>query len=403
MPKYETTKQWVRTGFPQSRKDLISSCFPKADYFIKIMGATDLFISKNKYEHTYSMSKEQDFLPVFNLKVLFIKDSNEENVYDLEVENTHSFLAEGIVVHNCIQDSVLVVKLMEKTQTWVGLTEQASTYNTSIFSIYTQGQQIKVFSQVYKYCLNNNIIVEKDGYVAKEDERYVGAHVFPPEPGLYERVLPFDFASLYPSTIIAYNIDYSTIVFDESIPDSLCHVMEWSDHLFCDHDPKVIRKKQLSDYIETQQYKLKELREKRDKKTNKLCRKEIVDEINKITEEMKPYREERAQVAKTISKNTMCAERRYRFLKEPKGVIPTILQNLLDARANTRKIIKNNKKDISILEDKDKIKDLKLLNNVLDKRQLAYKISANSMYGSMGVKKDICPLCQELCACMVIV
>lgn len=391
MPKYETTKQWVRTGFPQSRKDLISSCFPKADYFIKIMGATDLFISKNKYEHTYSMSKEQDFLPVFNLKVLFIKDSNEENVYDLEVENTHSFLAEGIVVHNCIQDSVLVVKLMEKTQTWVGLTEQASTYNTSIFSIYTQGQQIKVFSQVYKYCLNNNIIVEKDGYVAKEDERYVGAHVFPPEPGLYERVLPFDFASLYPSTIIAYNIDYSTIVFDESIPDSLCHVMEWSDHLFCDHDPKVIRKKQLSDYIETQQYKLKELREKRDKKTNKLCRKEIVDEINKITEEMKPYREERAQVAKTISKNTMCAERRYRFLKEPKGVIPTILQNLLDARANTRKIIKNNKKDISILEDKDKIKDLKLLNNVLDKRQLAYKISANSMYGSMGVKKGYLP------------
>ena len=78
-------------------------------------------------------------------------------------------------------------------QTWVGLTEQASTYNTSIFSIYTQGQQIKVFSQVYKYCLENDIVVEKDGYITKEDERYVGAHVFPPVPGLYERVLPFDF------------------------------------------------------------------------------------------------------------------------------------------------------------------------------------------------------------------
>jgi hypothetical protein len=168
--------------------------------------------------------------------------------------------------------------------------------------------------------------------------------------------------------------------------------MTWADHLNCSHDPKVIRKNELTEYIETQQIKLKELREKRDKKINKLCRQEIVDEINKITEEMKPYREERAQIAKTISKNTMCAERRYRFLKEPKGVIPTILQNLLDARANTRKIMKNNKKEILLLEDnKDKIKDLKLLNNVLDKRQLAYKISANSMYGAMGVKKGYLP------------
>jgi DNA polymerase elongation subunit (family B) len=206
--------------------------------------------------------------------------------------------------------------------------------------------------------------------------------------------------SLYPTTIIAYNIDYSTIVFDESIPDSLCHVMEWSDHLNCEHDPKVIRKNQLSDYIDTQQAKLKELREKRDKKINKLCRQEIVNEINKITEEMKPYREERAQIAKTISKNSMCAERRYRFLKEPKGVIPTILQNLLDARANTRKIIKNNKKEILLLEDnKDKIKDLKLLNNVLDKRQLAYKISANSMYGSWGVKKGYLPFMPGAMSC----
>jgi DNA polymerase elongation subunit (family B) len=96
----------------------------------------------------------------------------------------------------CVQDSLLVMKLFERLNIWVGLTEQATTYNTSIFSIFTQGQQIKVFSQVYKYCLRKNIVVEKDGYVAKEDERYTGAHVFPPVPGLYDRVVPFDFARL---------------------------------------------------------------------------------------------------------------------------------------------------------------------------------------------------------------
>lgn len=104
--------------------------------------------------------------------------------------------AMGIIGRYCMKDSELCIKLMQKMQTWVGLTEMASTCSTGIFSLYTQGQQIKVFSQVYRYCLKNNIVVEKDGYIPKEDERYAGAHVFPPIPGKYDRVLPFDFASL---------------------------------------------------------------------------------------------------------------------------------------------------------------------------------------------------------------
>jgi DNA polymerase elongation subunit (family B) len=75
----------------------------------------------------------------------------------------------------------------------------------------------------------------------------------------------------------------------------------------------------------------------------------------------------------------MCEERHYRFLKEPKGVVPTILQNLLDARKNTRKQIKENIKLIEDIDDNKKIRDIDDLNKVLDKRQLAYKISANSV------------------------
>ena len=131
---------------------------------------------------------------------------------------------------------------MDKLKIWVGLTEMAKTCNVPIFSLYTQGQQIKVFSQVYKYCLDNHIVVEKDGYTVNENERYVGAHVFPPVPGKYHKVVPFDFASLYPTTIIAYNIDYNTFVTDPNIPDHKCHIMELNDCIGCCHDPKVIRK-----------------------------------------------------------------------------------------------------------------------------------------------------------------
>jgi DNA polymerase elongation subunit (family B) len=233
MPKYGTIKEWIRNGFPSIRNDKISSTFPKADFFIKNMGAENFFKYKDKFRHTYSMTKQQNFLPTLNLKVVNIKNTTKKIVYDLEVKNTHSFLAEGVVVHNCMKDSVLVLKLMEKLQSWVGLCEMAKTTNISIFDVFTQGQQRKVYSQLYKFCLYNNIVVEKDAYITKENERYVGAHVFPPVPGNYERVLPFDFASLYPSTIIAYNIDYSTIVNDPSVPDEKCNVMEWPEHLAC--------------------------------------------------------------------------------------------------------------------------------------------------------------------------
>ena len=64
----------------------------------------------------------------------------------------------------------------------------------------------------------------------------------------------------------------------------------------------------------------------------------------------------------------------------------------MDARKNTRKIIKENKEKMNTIEDKNEISNIQLLNSVLDKRQLAYKISANSMYGAMGVKKGYLPL-----------
>lgn len=250
----------------------------------------------------------------------------------------------------CCKDSELVVNLFNKLQTWIGLCEMAKTCNVPIFYLYTQGQQIKVYSQLYKYCMHNDIIVEKDGYIANENEHYQGATIFDPIPGVYDKVLPFDFASLYPSTIIAYNIDYSTLALDSDthIKDSECNVLEWDEHTGCSHD-KTVRK-------------------------------------------IKP-------------KYVLCGHRRFRFLKEPKGVMPTVLQNLLSARENTRKYMKLLKKAKLSESEIETIKqlipsyspetttkeDISALLDVLEKRQLAYKVSANSMYGAMGVSKGYLP------------
>ena len=215
----------------------------------------------------------------------------------------------------CVKDSVLVVKLFNKLKLFYSLQGMANVCRVSIRTLLLRGQQIKVYSQIYQYCTLNQFTVEKPHYPLKENQRFTGAHVFDPQPGIYEFVVPFDFASLYPTTVIAYNIDYSTLV-DESdtIDDSQCHVMEWKDHFDCDHANKVMN----------------------------------------------------------------CTPRRFRFLREPKGILPQIIENLLNARRKTRSIMASETDALARV--------------VLNQQQLAFKVSANSMYGITGVRQGMLPL-----------
>jgi DNA polymerase elongation subunit (family B) len=242
----------------------------------------------------------------------------------------------AICAKYCTQDSNLVLKLFEKIQIWIGLCEMSNTCNTPIFTLFTQGQQIKIFSQVYKKCMEDGIVIDKDSFVTSETDRFTGAYVFPPVPGLYDMVVSFDFSSLYPSTMIAFNIDYSTLVLDPSIPDEKCHVVEWSDHIGCVHD---------------------------------------------------------TTVRKTKVKDIICGDQRHRFIKEPLGVIPTLLKNLLDARKRTNAEMKLIAKEVDEMVDKNttEYEDKKRMITVLDKRQLSYKVSCNSMYGGYGVRRGYLP------------
>jgi DNA polymerase elongation subunit (family B) len=235
----------------------------------------------------------------------------------------------------CVQDGVLVLKLYKVLQLWIGLTEMAKICNVPIMYLFTKGQQIKVFSQVYKKCYDDNIIVESkiEHTILTECKDYAGAYVFDPEPGLYNWVVPFDFSSLYPTIIIAYNIDYSTLVLDESKVDlNQCNVLEWEDHLNCG------------------------------------CEKD------------------ESKHKKSSNKKILCKKHRYVFKKEPIGVIPALLVNLLNARSETKKLMKSLKQNKELSQEA-----IETQMTVYDKRQLAYKVSANSMYGGMGVQKGYLP------------
>lgn len=99
----------------------------------------------------------------------------------------------GLVGKYCIKDSALVLELFEKFQYWYSLTEMAKICQVPHSHLFLYGQQLKVFSQVYKYCYGQGIVVESGRFKTAEDDFCAGAYVFTPEPGLYDNVVSFDF------------------------------------------------------------------------------------------------------------------------------------------------------------------------------------------------------------------
>jgi DNA polymerase elongation subunit (family B) len=131
------------------------------------------------------------------------------------------------VMEYCIQDSELVIELMEKLNIWVSLVEMSNIVGTSIVELSTRGQQIRCVSQIYDLAAQEGYVLNKR---IQKGFKYTGGAVHEPISGLHENVICLDFASLYPSIIRAYNICFTTLVSPEmmhSVPDEDCNIIEF--------------------------------------------------------------------------------------------------------------------------------------------------------------------------------
>ena len=105
-----------------------SKSFPTAEEYLKEIGALDWFLTPEPCKpdfddfddkinelldgediedveddkSCYGVDRECDGLPTMDLKIIDIRPAGVHPVYDIEVEKTHSFLANGIVAHNCM-------------------------------------------------------------------------------------------------------------------------------------------------------------------------------------------------------------------------------------------------------------------------------------------------------------
>ncbi len=240
----------------------------------------------------------------------------------------------AVIANYCVQDCVLVNKLINKLQIITNNVGMANVSSVPLSYIFLRGQGVKALSLVSKKCQERNHVmpVLKQPYVDKEKKKaedalktkaqlkaeleeeilkfgYEGAVVFEPKRGVYldDPVTVLDYNSLYPNS------------------------MRWGNF---SHECKVLN----DAYRNLPDYYYNDVTYNNSDGTTKTC---------------------------TFAKP--------KDPKKPRGIIVEILTDLLDARANTRILQKKFDKDSFEFD-------------VLEGLQLAYKCTANSIYGQNGAK-----------------
>jgi len=114
-----------------------------------------------------------------------------------------------------LQDSILTFNLFNKI--WPDLSEFTKIMQEPVFNISRNGMSANVEDYIIHNLKKFNEIPEKHPTYdeigeRKTREKYEGAFVFTPSPGIYENIGIFDFTSYWPSIIVTFNLSKSTIL-----------------------------------------------------------------------------------------------------------------------------------------------------------------------------------------------
>lgn len=160
--------------------------------------------------------------------VLCLQDLPHQEItpHWLGSDETRAFLA----VY-CLKDAVLPSRLVARLLTDVQYIEMANVARVPVNFLISKGQGVKVQAQLYAaarrgdphYILPYMPVTRTDNDAVS----YEGAHVFEPRRGYYDvPIVTLDFASLYPSIMMAHNLCYST------------HVLGSPEGLDCERTPR---------------------------------------------------------------------------------------------------------------------------------------------------------------------
>ena len=247
----------------------------------------------------------------------------------------------AVIAKYCIQDCNLVHHLMRKIDVMTGYIEMSSLCSVPMDFLVMRGQGIKLTSYIAKKCREKKTlmpVIDK----ALDNEGYEGAIVLPPKCDLYleEPVACVDYSSLYPSSMISENISHDSKV--------LTREYDLEGNLLVETGDKDSEGNYIYDNMEGYEY------------------------VNITYDTYKWQRKGGREKAAMEKVKVGYKECRFAQFPDGLGIMPAILEELLAARKATRKLIPLEKDEF--------------MKNILDKRQLSIKVTANSMYGQTGAK-----------------
>uniref|UniRef100_A0A6P6Y8K3 DNA polymerase n=1 Tax=Dermatophagoides pteronyssinus TaxID=6956 RepID=A0A6P6Y8K3_DERPT len=150
----------------------------------------------------------------------FLNDQKEDVHYSQMLELfTSGELGRKRIAHYCLRDSELTLRLTQKLSLYVNALQMSRVTSVPLELLLVRGQQLKVTMQLMRTLQKDGLfmpLTPRDGEPSTDS--YEGAIVLEPQRGFYPNpVVVLDFASLYPSIMIAYNLCYSTLVTDPEV------------------------------------------------------------------------------------------------------------------------------------------------------------------------------------------
>eukprot|EP01071_Lankesteria_metandrocarpae_P010903 Lankesteria_metandrocarpae@DN5381_c0_g1_i2.p1 len=170
----------------------------------------------------------------------FLKEQKEDVHYSMigDLHRGNAETRKRVAVY-CLKDAELPLRLLDKLLLLYNFVEMARVTGVPFTYLLTRGQQIKVTSQLLRKCLSLDIVVPSVRPAGGDHEvAYEGATVLDPKKGFYQDpIATLDFASLYPSIMMAYNLCYCTLIAPE-----LVHTVPLADRVTTPSGNTFIRK-----------------------------------------------------------------------------------------------------------------------------------------------------------------
>jgi len=241
----------------------------------------------------------------------------------------------ALVGKYCLQDCDLVLELYRNREVFNNSMSMANVCCVPIGYIFTRGQGIKAESLMFKACRERGILIPVLPAPNRESEdSYEGAIVFDPVPKFYHKhvIGVCDYSSLYPSSIESENISHNSLVWakDYDASGNLIATVFGSN----EYDNR-------NGYGYT----------------------DIEFDLLRIDPEDKRKHPSKHKAGKRVCRYAQP-------LDGSKATVPEIIRNLLAQRKAKRK---------QKAKETDPAKQA-----LLEAEQLAYKLTANSLYGQLG-------------------